>query len=359
MRILHVVAGPADGRTRALLVDGVAALAETGLEQRMLAPADARQSFERLERAGVVCAHAPFDPVWRAATRKAVADHIARFEPSVIQYWGGRAARFAPPRHKARSMLWHPGYTKHGRIDACRWHSTATPAIAAHVLSLGVDASRVVQWNAFVPAGEASQAERADWQTPENAPVVLCLARLQGKAGVDTLLRAQASLVGVHVWLAEGGPQEAELRALATKLGTAARVRFVGGGEDRAALLACCDVVAVPAREDALGLGVLEGWAATRPVVAARVGGPAAIIEPERDGLLVESEDEAGLAQALRRALEDGELAGRLTSNGARRYEKSYSQMAFTRTALRLYERVDRAARASSKASAAAEPSEA
>lgn len=356
MRILHVVAGPAEGRTRALMCDGVAALAEAGLEQRVVLPGGAPQRCDKLERAGVACVAAAFDPLWRAATRKVLSEEIVRFGPSVIQYWGGRAARFALPRHKARGLLWHGGYTKPGRISACRWHSAATPAIRDHVLGLGVDAAHMVEWSAFLPATDEAPAERGGWQTPEDAPAVLCLARLHAKSGIDILLKALVGVAGAHVWLAGEGAQEAELRALATKLGVASRVHFLGPGASRAALLGCCDVVAVPAREDALGLGVLEAWAARRPVVAARVGGGASIIEPERDGLLVACEDHVALAQALRRVLEDGELAARLTANGARRYAKDHGQSAFTRTALRLYERVDRGARAPSIASAVAEP---
>lgn len=358
MRILHVVAGPADGRARAMLADGAAALSDTGLEQRVLAPPDCASMLEKLRQAGVGVAYAPFDPVWRAPTRKALGSEITQFEPHVIQYWGGRAARFAAARHKGRSLLWHPGYTKSARIKSCQWHCAPSPNIADHVRAMGIDASRVVAWNAFVPPHDGPSAERVSWKTPENAPVVLCLARLHVKQGLDVLLRALVRLEGVHAWLAGDGPDEADLRALAAALGLKQRAHFLGKDANRSALLAQCDVIAVPAREDPLGFGVLEAWAAKRPVVAAQADGPAAIVTHERDGLLVACGDEAALAQGLRRALEDGELAMNLIANGARRFAKGHTQSAFTRTALSLYERVDRAARVRSKTAALAEPHE-
>lgn len=325
MRILHVTAGPALARASVMLADGVLALSEAGLEQRVLAPLAHQPGLDALARAGVGLAFADFDPVWRAATRKRVEQDIARFEPQVIQYWGGRAARFAPPRHKARALFWHAGLTKPARLKACRWHGVLTPKIAEHVLSLGVDAGHVVQWNPFVPVRAPQICERAQWGIAENTSVVLCLARLHAKEGVDILLRALSHLDGAHVWLAGDGPQKEDLAALANKLGLDQRVHFLGRDENRAALLSTCDVVALPAREDHLGLAILEAWAAKRPVIATQIGGAASRIMPERDGLLVPSEDPEALARALRRALEDGDLAANLVANGAVRFAKGYT----------------------------------
>lgn len=356
MRILHVTAGPAQARASLMLADGVLALSEAGLEQSVLAPRAHQAGLDAAAHAGVGLAFADFDPLWRAATRKILEQEIARFAPQVIQYWGGRAARFAPPRHKARSLLWHAGLTKPARLKACRWHGALTPKIAEHLLSQGLAGAHVVQWNPFVPVRTPKSCERAQWGIAENASVVLCLARLQAKEGVDILLRALGQLENVHAWLAGDGPQKDELAALAQKLGLEQRVHFLGPDADRAALLGCCDVLALPAREDHLGLAVLEAWAANRPVIAAQIGGAASLITPERDGLLVPSENPEALAQALRRALEDGDLAAKLVANGALRFAKGFTQTAFTRAALSLYERVDRAAQARAKASALAEP---
>lgn len=356
MRILHVTAGPAQARASVMLADGVLALSEAGLEQMVLAPRAHQPGLDALARAGVGMAFADFDPVWRAATRKRVEQDIARFEPHVIQFWGGRAARFAPPRHKARAVLWHAGLTKPARLKSCRWHAALTPQIAAHLLAQGLDGARVVQWNPFVPLGAPQNDERARFGIAENVAIVLCLGRLHAKDGVDILLRALSHLDGAHVWLAGDGPQKEDLAALARKLDLDQRVHYFGRDADRAALLSCCDVVAVPAREDHLGLAILEGWAANRPVIATQIGGAASLITSGRDGLLVPAENPKALAQALRQALEDGDLAAGLVANGALRYAKGYTQTAFTRAALSLYARVDRAAQARAKASALAEP---
>lgn len=207
-----------------------------------------------------------------------------------------------------------------------------------------------------MPSHPYPTAERARWNTPENAPAVLCLTRLQPKNGLEVLLRALAPLEGVHVWLAGEGPLEADLRALVRDLGIAQRAHFLGKEASPPALLGSCDVVVAPAREDPLGFAVVEAWAAKRPIVAVKADGPAALITHERDGLLVPSGDAGLLGQALRRAVEDGELALHVIANGARLHAKGYTQSAFTRTALGLYERIDRAARARSKASALVEP---
>jgi glycosyltransferase involved in cell wall biosynthesis len=57
---------------------------------------------------------------------------------------------------------------------------------------------------------------------------------------------------------------------------------------------------------------VLEAMAAALPIVTTRVGGIPEVIQHEDNGLLVAASDEAALAAAILRLLEDTALAARL-----------------------------------------------
>ena len=70
---------------------------------------------------------------------------------------------------------------------------------------------------------------------------------------------------------------------------------------------------------------ILEAMVASKPVVATRVGGvPELVIEGET-GLLVDSDDDRGLATALERLLLDPELARRLGEAGQARVRRNHN----------------------------------
>ncbi|MFI5048176.1 MAG: glycosyltransferase family 4 protein, partial [Acidimicrobiia bacterium] len=104
-----------------------------------------------------------------------------------------------------------------------------------------------------------------------------------------------------------------QLRARAAALGIGARVEFLGFRHDVASELASLDVLVhssvIP---EPFGMVVVEGMAMGLPVIAADTGGPAEVITPETDGILVPPADAAALAVALRRLADDAALRRRL-----------------------------------------------
>lgn len=86
---------------------------------------------------------------------------------------------------------------------------------------------------------------------------------------------------------------------------------------DLDALYSAASAVAYPSRWEGFGLPVLEAFACGTPLVASTAG---AIPEVVGDaGLLVNPDDEAGLAEALGRVLTDPALAGTLVERGRAR----------------------------------------
>jgi glycosyltransferase involved in cell wall biosynthesis len=85
---------------------------------------------------------------------------------------------------------------------------------------------------------------------------------------------------------------------------------------------------------------LLEAMAAGRPVVATPVGGTPELVVDGETGLLVPPRDPEALAAALRRVLEDRELAARLGEAGRRRVSERFTLEAMTRRMLELYDEV-------------------
>ncbi len=89
--------------------------------------------------------------------------------------------------------------------------------------------------------------------------------------------------------------------------------------------LASADVVAYPSRTESFGMVFLEAWACGKPVIGARAGAVAEVVEDGRDGLLVEFGDVAGLAEALRSLLLEPARAQEMGRRGCKKVFMRYT----------------------------------
>ena len=302
--VLHLLAGARHGGAETFSTDLICGLAETAPQAVIARPAPER--LARLRAAGVTV----IEDGWPYALpaplgRMLVARHVARVKPRAVVAYMGRAANVAPQG----AIGWFGGYYDLKRYRACRHLVAITPDMQADMAKRGADPARLHLIPTFARLDEGEAVDRASLSTPEDAKVILCLARLHPKKGLDTLLDALAAVPGTVLWLAGSGELQGALEAQATRLGIADRVRFLGWREDKGALLRAADLLVVPSRYEPFGTVVIEGWQAGVPVVAARATGPAGTIRDGETGLLVPVDDAPALAAALRRVIEDRMLA--------------------------------------------------
>lgn len=156
---------------------------------------------------------------------------------------------------------------------------------------------------------------------------ILFIGRLTGIKGVDVLLKALDGIDNVVLTIAGDGPLRWDLERMSHELSV--RTSFVGPvtAAERQALLEECDAVVIPSRELADGrcegtpVVCLEAMAASRLVIAARVGGLAEVITDGHDGLLFDTEDHRMLREKLMMALSNDRLRERIATNGRRAIE--------------------------------------
>ena len=118
---------------------------------------------------------------------------------------------------------------------------------------------------------------------------------------------------------------EAEARQLAEQLGLNGVVRFAGF-LDLAAKVhegQAADIFINTNRIDNMPVAVVEACALGMPVVATAVGGVPDLLKDGVTGLLVPDDDDQMMVEAIKRLLDDSELAERLSANGRRLAERS------------------------------------
>jgi len=153
----------------------------------------------------------------------------------------------------------------------------------------------------------------------EGPPRILTVAHLYPRKGVDTLLRAFASLPAeAHLRIVGTGPERERLEQLARTLGLTDRVHFLGHlpfaalvSEYRNATL-----FALPTEQEGFGIVFLEAMASSLPIVATRVAAVPEVVSDGVTALLANPGDESTFAQMLETLLADATLRKRLRDAG-------------------------------------------
>jgi teichuronic acid biosynthesis glycosyltransferase TuaC len=131
-------------------------------------------------------------------------------------------------------------------------------------------------------------------------PLVVTVAPLIARKGVDLVIAALAQVPGTTLVVTGAGPDEAKLRALAVQHGIADRVRLLGI-QPRGVVadwLAAADVMALPSASEGLANAWVEALASGTPIVIADVGGASELVQSDIAGKLV-VRDASAIAQAI------------------------------------------------------------
>jgi glycosyltransferase involved in cell wall biosynthesis len=164
---------------------------------------------------------------------------------------------------------------------------------------------------------------------PPGRIVIGAVGRLSAEKGFDLLIHAVHRLLHVgydlELWFAGEGDAEPSLRALATDLGLADRVRLLGYQSDLRPVYEAMDLFALSSIREGLPNVVLEAMAMEVPVVATRVAGVPRLIRDGETGVLVDSGSVDALSSGLGRLLGDADARARLATAGRRSVVENYS----------------------------------
>ena len=346
MRILHVVAGAATGGAETFSLDAITALAERGIEQKVLCRPH-RQPLARLAEASVPYETLAFRPAARlvggpAAIRRAA----TAWGADLVHAWMSRAASFVPAGMPCPVIGWMGGYYNLKYFTTADYLIGVTPRIRDHIVEHGVAPQRAFVCHTFGTMPDAPAVSRSSLRVPQDALLLLTLSRLHPKKGIDTAIRALAQLPNAHLCVAGDGPEQAKYETLARELGLSERVHFLGWRNDRKALLEICDICLLPSRYEPFGTVIAEAWAMRRPLVAALADGARQYVRDNENGAVFPIDDETALAQRITQIADDPAFAARLVGQGYRDYERLFSRDIVIDRLLDIYRTVIAARRA-------------
>lgn len=171
--------------------------------------------------------------------------------------------------------------------------------------------------------------------------VLATIGSLTEEKGHDHLLGALAKLGsdrGITLLIVGDGPRRERLQKLATDLGVADDVRFLGRRNDIPDILAGTDIFVLPSLNEGLPIALLEAMACERACVATDVGDVGRAIETGVTGVLVRSADVAALAAAIERLVANPELRMRLGRAARQRAVERFSAERMTEAYCALYD---------------------
>jgi glycosyltransferase involved in cell wall biosynthesis len=197
-----------------------------------------------------------------------------------------------------------------------------------------------VNTDRFTPGNAAALKEAAG--LPADVPHLLFVGNFVEQKGVVDLAHALIALtergVAYRATLLGHGPEMAEVQRIVKPLGEAVQFRTVLSHEALVDVFRSADLFVLPSRREGVGLLVcLESLSCGVAVVAGRAGGLPEIVRDGENGVLVEPQNPAALADALQGLIQDPERLAVLAA-AARRSALPYSESAQAEKVHRVYE---------------------
>lgn len=216
-----------------------------------------------------------------------------------IHYWGGKAY--------ARAAIVEAGEAANGLLAVCEALADDMQAlglprekIAVHYTGLDRDRFRPLDHTRLRPR----IAEELKLPLAFTEPLLVSVGALIPRKGQELVIRALAGLPEARLLLVGKGPDEAMLRALATELGMAQRVHFLGllDHDMLPLVLSAADAMVLPSASEGLANAWVEALACGTPLVITDVGGASELVTDPLAGVLVARDAQAvreGVARVL------------------------------------------------------------
>lgn len=192
-----------------------------------------------------------------------------------------------------------------------------------------------------VLSAHARDAIRSEWRLAPGERLIVQIGRLAKSKRNASLIKALADLprdIAARLVFVGDGEERAALAEYARGVGIDGRVIFAGYRRDAAAIMAAADVLAITSNKEGLPIVVLEAMAVGCPIVATDVGAISQVLSPD-SAWIVPVDDEAALVRALHEVLGEAATATERAAKAKSIFLRSHARDVMGRQYLDLYER--------------------
>jgi rhamnosyl/mannosyltransferase len=331
------------GASRQYVIDeiSVEAVASLGtLFSTPLAPAYIPAFIRRARSADIVIHHAPL-PLNDAAILLGLPDDVA-----LIVYWHADIVGYALLKQLVSPLI------RRVLMRADRIVVSGQPIMGNSEFLLPHAAKcTVMPYGMDLDYWRPDERNKVENMKSAASRHIVSLGRLVGYKGYDLLIRAMRDVDGQVTIIGEG-PLLPELQQLATELGLADRVHFVGRLTrcEIRQLFHSAQVFAFPSVTEAEAFGIvqIEAMAAGLPIVNTNLATTVPLVARHGiEALTVAPGDAKALAEALNRILDEPPLAQRLGAAGQARALSEFDESTFRARMATVYADALRTRRAS------------
>ncbi|MDZ4867139.1 MAG: glycosyltransferase family 4 protein [Alphaproteobacteria bacterium] len=328
-----------------ILMGGLAdALAASGKDVAVFAD-DAHETGPEIKAPYPIHRFGGFKPLRRRRKAWAIAKAVKRGGVEAIFADSWKSIERLPKLNVAIVVLAHgmefppnPTSGKQGRIVRALAKATRVVANSAYTASqakpyVANSETRLRVINPPIgPQDEPTAGELGDLRAviAGRSPVLLTLARLEPRKGIDMVIRALPDILKTHpnaVYIVAGGGEDRpRLEKLVVDSGVGRHVHFAGAvdGPAKAALFSVADVFLMPARREGnsvegFGIVYLEAAWYGVPSLAGREGGAVDAVRDGETGLLCNGDDLADVRRQILRLLDDAALKKKLSAGASAR----------------------------------------
>lgn len=227
-------------------------------------------------------------------------------------------------RHDPTAMLTHRNPRVDGIICVAKAVETfLRPRINPDVRIDTIYKGHSLDWYTDLPA------KRIDFDLPEDAVVIGCVANNRPRKGVRYLLKAFKQLASnnqAYLVLVGSGMDQSLLKNLAEDDPVRKRIRLLGRRNDVGSLLQLFDINVLPAtKREGLPRAVIEAMAYALPCVVTNTGGNAELVNDGETGLVVPTMDSQAITRALTTLIEDAPLRKKMGIAGRLRIDQHFN----------------------------------
>lgn len=277
-------------------------------------------------------------------------------KPDIVHTHGSLSGRIAARQCHAKVIYTRhsafpvPGYLKKGPghvlNGALNSHYAdaviaVSPATAQNLMDSGVPKKKItVMMNGVEPLQRSTEAQCRDMRqrlgVPEGVFIAGILARLEPYKGHMLLLDAAEELMDegreFRILIGGSGSAEADILSGIQSRGLTEKVLFLGFVERVSEILSILDVqLNCSYGTEASSISLIEGMSLGLATVASDYGGNPWQVEDGVTGLLFESGSSRGLAQCLRRLMDDPAALARMGRDARKTYETRFTGEIFAK----------------------------